>query len=53
MPKVAVMADEQAVAAHRQIPAMMAAMGEFMLLAAGRPDMNMAKPVAAVGFEVS
>ncbi|HVL89922.1 MAG TPA: putative quinol monooxygenase [Actinomycetota bacterium] len=47
----AVMADEQAVAAHRQTPAMMAAMGEFMPMAAGRPDMSLATPIAAIGFD--
>ncbi|HEX9695096.1 MAG TPA: putative quinol monooxygenase [Actinomycetota bacterium] len=47
-----VMADEAAVASHRQTPAMMDAMAAFMPLAAGRPDIAMAKPVAALGHDV-
>lgn len=48
----AVMADEAAVASHRQTPAMMDAMSAFMPLAAGRPDMHKATPVAAIGLDV-
>ena len=48
----ALMADEESMQKHGQSEAMQAAMSAFGALAAGPPEMSMAKPVAAIGLEL-
>ena len=48
----ALMADEESMQKHGQSEAMQAAMSAFGALAAGPPEMSMAKPVAAIGLDL-
>ena len=48
----ALMADAQSMQGHGQSEAMQAAMAAFGPLAAGPPQMTVAKPVAAVGLDL-
>lgn len=48
----ALMADEESMQKHGQGEAMQAAMSAFGALAAGPPEMSMAKPVAAIGLDL-
>lgn len=48
----ALMSNQDAMQNHGQSDAMKAAMQAFMPLAAGRPEMHVATPVAAIGLDV-